>query len=48
MPIEITDHRARVDVGQLLDFLLLTKDRHSFYERFGFESERDMAMMLRR
>jgi len=30
------------------NFLLLTKDKHAFYERFGFESERDMAMMLRR
>jgi len=29
-------------------FLLLTKDKHAFYEQFGFETERDMAMMLRR
>jgi GNAT superfamily N-acetyltransferase len=36
------------DLKSVSNFLLLTKDKHSFYERFGFESERDMAMMLRR
>jgi len=28
--------------------LLLTKDKHAFYERFGFQAEREMAMILRR
>jgi GNAT superfamily N-acetyltransferase len=36
------------DLRSVSSFLLLTKDKHRFYERFGFESERDMAMMLRR
>jgi GNAT superfamily N-acetyltransferase len=36
------------DLKSVSSFLLLTKDKHSFYERFGFQSERDMAMMLRR
>ena len=36
------------DLKSVSSFLLLTKDMHAFYERFGFESERDMAMTLRR
>lgn len=36
------------DLKTVSSFLLLTKDKHSFYERFGFRSERDMTMMLRR
>jgi GNAT superfamily N-acetyltransferase len=36
------------DLKSVTHFLLLTKDKHSFYEHLGFESERDMAMMLRR
>lgn len=51
MPIEITDDRAQVDVRQLVGvshFLLLTKDKRDFYRQFGFESEHDMAMILRR
>ena len=36
------------DLKSVTHFFLLTKDKHAFYERFGFESERDMAMMLRR
>ena len=50
MPIEITDNRARVDVTHqtVTAFLLITKDMHGFYEQFGFETEPDMAMMLRR
>jgi GNAT superfamily N-acetyltransferase len=29
-------------------FLLLTKDRHRFYERLGFTTEHDMSMIYRR
>ena len=36
------------DLETVTSFLLLTKDKHGFYERFGFRSERDMAMLLRR
>jgi ribosomal protein S18 acetylase RimI-like enzyme len=36
------------DLRTVSSFLLLTRDKHAFYERFGFETERDMAMMLRR
>ncbi|HYQ90382.1 MAG TPA: GNAT family N-acetyltransferase [Candidatus Binatia bacterium] len=36
------------DLKSVSSFLLLTKDKHGFYERFGFQSEPDMAMMLRR
>ena len=36
------------DLKTVTSFLLLTKDKHRFYERLGFESERDMAMVLRR
>jgi GNAT superfamily N-acetyltransferase len=36
------------DLKSVSSFLLLTKDKHAFYEQFGFETERDMAMMLRR
>lgn len=39
---------AHPDLKTVSSFLLLTKDKHGFYKRFGFESERDMAMMLRR
>ena len=59
MPIDITDDRERVDVIQLFvlehpdlksvsSFLLLTKDKHAFYQRFGFQAEWEMAMILRR
>jgi hypothetical protein len=40
MPIEITDNHARINVS------LLNKFTH--YEQFGFETEPDTAMMLRR
>ena len=36
------------DLAKVSAFLLLTKDKHGFYEQFGFETEPDMAMMLRR
>ena len=36
------------DLKTVTSFLLLTKDKHSFYERLGFQSEREMAMVLRR
>ena len=36
------------DLKTVSAFLLLTKDKHSFYERFGFRSEPNQAMMLRR
>jgi GNAT superfamily N-acetyltransferase len=36
------------DLETVTSFLLLTKDKHRFYEHFGFASEPDMAMMLRR
>lgn len=36
------------DLESVTQFLLLTADKHRFYERLGFELERDMAMMLRR
>ncbi|HSQ60000.1 MAG TPA: GNAT family N-acetyltransferase [Acidobacteriota bacterium] len=29
-------------------FLLLTKDRHRFYEHLGFETDRELSMILRR
>ncbi|HEY3156214.1 MAG TPA: GNAT family N-acetyltransferase [Candidatus Eisenbacteria bacterium] len=36
------------DLKSVSSLLLLTKDKHAFYERFGFQSEREMAMILRR
>jgi GNAT superfamily N-acetyltransferase len=36
------------DLETVTQFFLLTSDKHAFYERLGFRSERDMAMMLRR
>ncbi len=36
------------DLRTVTQFLLLTRDKHSFYERLGFRTEREMAMMLRR
>ncbi len=42
---QVLDHP---DLRTVTQFLLLTKDKHSFYERLGFRTERDMAMMLRR
>jgi len=36
------------DLESVTSFLLLTKDKHGFYEQFGFQTEPDMAMILRR
>jgi GNAT superfamily N-acetyltransferase len=36
------------DLATVSMFVLLTKDRHRFYEGLGFESERNMSMILRR
>ena len=36
------------DLRTVSTFLLLTRDKHSFYERLGFTREREMAMVLRR
>ena len=36
------------DLRTVTNFVLLTKDRHAFYERLGFRKERDMAMTFRR
>ena len=36
------------DLKSISMFLLLTKDKHSFYEGLGFQTEREMAMVLRR
>ena len=36
------------DLQTVTMFVLLTKDRHRFYEQFGFETETKMSMMLRR
>ncbi|HZI88951.1 MAG TPA: GNAT family N-acetyltransferase [Candidatus Polarisedimenticolia bacterium] len=36
------------DLETVTSFLLLTKDKHRFYEHLGFATEPDMAMMLRR
>jgi GNAT superfamily N-acetyltransferase len=36
------------DLKSVSQFLLLTADKHGFYERLGFAAEREMAMMLRR
>ncbi|HEY7727322.1 MAG TPA: GNAT family N-acetyltransferase [Candidatus Eisenbacteria bacterium] len=36
------------DLKTVSCFLLLTRDKHSFYERLGFTAEREMTMVLRR
>jgi len=36
------------DLKTVTTFLLLTRDKHSFYERLGFTTERETAMVLRR
>jgi GNAT superfamily N-acetyltransferase len=36
------------DLKTVTQFVLLTADKHAFYERLGFRPERDMAMTLRR
>ena len=36
------------DLKTVTQFFLLTSDKHAFYERLGFRSERGMAMTLRR
>lgn len=36
------------DLRSVTYFLLLTADKHGFYERLGFKPEREMAMTLRR
>ena len=36
------------DLSSVSQFLLLTADKHGFYERLGFQPEREMTMMLRR
>jgi ribosomal protein S18 acetylase RimI-like enzyme len=36
------------DLRSVSQFLLLTADKHGFYERLGFRPEREMTMMLRR
>lgn len=36
------------DLRTVTSFLLLTKDKHAFYERLGFHTEPSMAMILRR
>lgn len=36
------------DLKSVSQFLLLTADKHAFYERLGFVAEREMSMMLRR
>ena len=36
------------DLSSVSTFLLLTADKHAFYERLGFTVEREMAMTLRR
>ena len=36
------------DLRSVSQFLLLTADKHGFYERLGFHPEREMTMMLRR
>ena len=43
--LHVLDHP---DLKTVTQFLLLTADKHSFYERLGFRPERDMAMSLRR
>ncbi len=39
---------AHPDLKSVSHFLLLTKDKHGFYDRMGFVSERETAMVLRR
>ena len=36
------------DLKTVTQFVLLTSDKHTFYERLGFRPEREMAMTLRR
>ena len=36
------------DLRSVSHFLLLTADKHGFYERLGFQPEREMTMLLRR
>jgi len=36
------------DLKSVSHFLLLTVDKHGFYEKLGFQPERETAMMLRR
>ena len=36
------------DLKTVTLFMLLTKDQHSFYERLGFTTDRDMSMIYRR
>lgn len=36
------------DLRTVSTFLLLTRDKHSFYERLGFTREQEKAMVLRR
>lgn len=36
------------DLKSVPHFLLLTADKHGFYEKLGFTPERELAMMLRR
>jgi GNAT superfamily N-acetyltransferase len=36
------------DLESVTMFLLLTKDKHGFYERYGFETEPNFAMVLHR
>jgi GNAT superfamily N-acetyltransferase len=36
------------DLATVTMFVLLTKDQHRFYEHFGFETDREYSMILRR
>jgi GNAT superfamily N-acetyltransferase len=36
------------DLATVTMFVLLTKDKHRFYEHFGFETDREFSMILRR
>jgi GNAT superfamily N-acetyltransferase len=36
------------DLATVTMFVLLTKDKHRFYEHFGFETDREFSMVLRR
>jgi GNAT superfamily N-acetyltransferase len=36
------------DLASVSMFVLLTKDKHRFYEMFGFRTNREVCMMLRR
>ena len=39
---------AHPDLATVTMFLLLTKDKHGFYERYGFETTPNFAMILHR